>query len=325
MARSRNWVGLGAVLLAGVGTDAAMAQAPVAGTRAAAPAGTQVGHAVAIVNGEVITAADLEQAHKWMGPSPVPVPSNRKRQQDLEALSLLIDDMLMQQFLRTNGPQVSQAELTQKYNELQGELKKQNKTVADLCKEAGVSQEQLVRNMRTKIAWSGFASPRVTEEMLRKYYDGFKDFFDGTMVHVSHIVLRISPAMTAAERQATADKAKAIREQIIAKKIDFAGAAKQYSQEANGPMGGVIGFIPRKFAVDEAFAQVAFSLKPGEISEPVVTEYGAHLIQLNERRQGPGSTWEKAKADAREFYIEEMFQAVLAQQRKAARIEVLLK
>ena len=119
--------------------------------------------------------------------------------------------------------------------------------------------------------------------------------------------------------------AKAIREQIIAKKIDFAGAAKQYSQEANGPMGGVIGFIPRKFAVDDAFAQVAFSLKPGEISEPVVTEYGAHLIQLNERRQGPGSTWEKAKADAREFYIEEMFQAVLAQQRKAARIEVLLK
>ena len=52
---------------------------------------------------------------------------------------------------------------------------------------------------------------------------------------------------------------------------------------------------------------------------------GAHLIQLNERRQGPCSTWEKAKADAREFYIEEMFQAVLAQQRKAARIEVLLK
>ena len=36
-------------------------------------------------------------------------------------------------------------------------------------------------------------------------------------------------------------------------------------------------------------------------------------------------SWEKAKADAREFYIEEMFQAVLAQQRKAARIEVLLK
>ena len=64
MARSRNWVGLGAVLLAGVGTDAAMAQAPVAGTRAAAPAGTQVGHAVAIVNGEVITAADLEQPGK---------------------------------------------------------------------------------------------------------------------------------------------------------------------------------------------------------------------------------------------------------------------
>lgn len=325
MACTRNWVGLGVLALAGVEAESAHAQVPAIGNRAAAPAGAQAGHAVAIVNGEVITAADLEQAHKWLGPSPVPVPASRKRQQDLEALSLLIDDMLMQQFLRANGPQVSQADLTQKFNELQAELKKQNKTVAELCKDAGVSQEQLIRNMRTKLAWGGFASPRVTEEMLRKYYDGFKDFFDGTMVHVSHIVLRISPAMTAAERQAAADKLKAIREQIVAKKIDFAGAAKQYSQEANGPMGGVIGFIPRKFAVDEAFAQVAFNLKPGEVSEPVVTEYGAHLIQLNERRQGPGSTWEKAKADAREFYIEEMFQGVLAQQRKVARIEVLLK
>lgn len=325
MAHTKNWLGLGALALAAIGADAVLAQAPAVANRAAVPAGAQAGYAVAIVNGEVINASDLEQAHKWMGPSPVAVPASRKRQQDLEALSLLIDDMLMQQFLRANGPQVSQADLMQKFNELQAELKKQNKTVAELCKEAGVSQEQLIRNMRTKLAWGGFASPRVTDEMLRKYYDGFKDFFDGTMVHVSHIVLRISPAMTAAERQATADKLKAIREQIVAKKIDFAGAAKQYSQEANGPMGGVIGFIPRKFAVDEAFAQVAFTLKPGEISEPVVTEYGAHLIQLNERRQGPGSTWEKAKADAREFYIEEMFQAVLAQQRKAARIEVLLK
>ena len=320
MIRPRDWLGLGAMVLAGAGARLAMAQAP-----AAAPAGTQAGHAVAIVNGEVISSADLDQAHKWMGPSPVPVPSNRKRQQDLEALSLLIDDLLMQQFLRANGPQVTQADLAQKLNELQGELKKQNKSLADLCKEAGVSQEQLVRNMRTKLAWSGFASPRVTDEMLKAYYDGFKDFFDGTMVHVSHIVLRISPAMTAAERQAAVEKLKAVRGMIVSRKIDFAAAAKQYSQEANGPMGGVIGFVPRKFAVDEAFARAAFALKPGEISEPVPTEFGVHLIQLNERRQGPGSTWEKAKADAREFYIEEMFQAVLAQQRKAARIEVLLK
>ena len=131
--------------------------------------------------------------------------------------------------------------------------------------------------------------------------------------------------LAAAERQAAVEKLKAVRGMIVSRKIDFAAAAKQYSQEANGPMGGVIGFVPRKFAVDEAFARAAFALKPGEISEPVPTEFGVHLIQLNERRQGPGSTWEKAKADAREFYIEEMFQAVLAQQRKAARIEVLLK
>jgi parvulin-like peptidyl-prolyl isomerase len=131
--------------------------------------------------------------------------------------------------------------------------------------------------------------------------------------------------MTPVERQGIVQRLKELREAIVAKKLDFASAAKQVSQEANAPQGGVIGFIPRKFAVEEAFAQTAFALKPGEISEPVVTDFGVHLIVVNERRQGPGSTFEKAKPEAKEFYLEEMFQGVLAQQRKIARIEVLLK
>lgn len=323
MARRNGMISLfGACLTGAVMGNTGWGQVPRSNTP---PAGVATAPAVAIINGEVITSADLEQAQKWIGPSPVALPANRKRQQDLEALSLLIDDLLMQQFLRANGPQVSQADLNQKLGELQAELKKQNKTIAELCRDAGVSQDQLLRNMRTKMAWSGFASPRVTDEMLRKYYDGYKDFFDGTMVHVSHIVFRISPTMTPVERQGIINRLKAVREQIVAKKIDFATAAKQYSQEANGPQGGVIGFIPRKFAVEEGFAQAAFTLKPGEISEPVVTDFGVHLVVVNERRQGPGSTFEKAKPEAREYYLEEMFQGVLAQQRKGARIEVLLK
>jgi len=323
MARWNGLMSLSAACLAGaVIQNSGSAQTPRAST---APAGATAAHAVAIINGEVITSADLEQAQRWIGPSPVALPANRKRQQDLEALSLLIDDLLMQQFLRANGPQVSQSDLNQKLAELQAELKKQNKTVAELCRDAGVSQDQLLRNMRTKLAWSGFATPRVTDEMLRKYYEGYKDFFDGTMVHVSHIVFRLSPTMTPIERQGIVQRLKELREAIVAKKLDFASAAKQVSQEANAPQGGVIGFIPRKFAVEEAFAQTAFALKPGEISEPVVTDFGVHLVVVNERRQGPGSTFEKAKPEAKEFYLEEMFQGVLAQQRKIARIEVLLK
>ncbi|NBU77253.1 MAG: hypothetical protein EBS30_18885, partial [Planctomycetes bacterium] len=126
MARWNGLMSLSAACLAGaVIQNSGSAQTPRAST---APAGAPAAHAVAIINGEVITSADLEQAQRWIGPSPVALPANRKRQQDLEALSLLIDDLLMQQFLRANGPQVSQTDLNQKLAELQAELKKQNKT-----------------------------------------------------------------------------------------------------------------------------------------------------------------------------------------------------
>ena len=289
------------------------------------PAGTSGATPVAVVNGETITAADLQQALRWIGPSPVAVPSTRKRQQDLEALSLLIDDLLMDQFLRSSGPAIPKAEIDRKLEELATELKKQDRTIDSMCKETGITREQLLRNIRTKMSWGAYATPRITDKLLQDYYTGFKDFFDGTMVHVSHLALKVSPTMPPPEKQAVMARIQAIRQEVTSGKISFEDAAKKYSQEANGPQGGVIGFIPRKFAVDEEFARTAFSLKVGELSQPVSGEFAIHLVRVNERRPGPGSDFAKARNDAQELFIEELFQAVLGQQRKVAEIEVLLK
>jgi hypothetical protein len=231
----------------------------------------------------------------------------------------------MEQFLKTNGPAVPKTEIDSKLQELASELKKQDKTIESMCKESGITYDQLVANVSTKLSWSAYANPRITDKLLQEYYAGYKDFFDGTMVHVSHLGLKISPTMPPAEKAAVQARVAAIREEIVSGKTTFENAAKKYSQEVNGAQGGVIGFIPRKFAVDEEFSRAAFAMKAGEISPPIASEFSINLIKVNERRQGPGSTFAKAKNDAQEMFTEELFQAVLTQQRKTAKLDVLLK
>ncbi len=303
-------------------------QPPAAAGAAAVPnlpAGTREATPVASVNGQVITAGDLQQAMRWIAPAPANAPSTMERQRQLEALGFLIDNLLMEQFIKASGPAVPKAEIDSKLAELAAELKKQDKTIESMCRDQGISYEQLVNNVRTKLSWGAFAAPRITDKLLKDYYTGYKDFFDGTMVHVSHLALRVSPTMPPAEKATVQARVAAIREEIASGKITFENAAKKYSQEANGAQGGVIGFIPRKFAVDEEVAKVAFSMKAGEVSQPIATEFAINLVKINERRNGPGSTFDKAKNEAQEMFTEELFQAVLAQQRKAAKIEVMLK
>lgn len=74
-----------------------------------------------------------------------------------------------------------------------------------------------------------------------------------------------------------------IRKDIIEGKITFEDAAKEYSLCPTGIKGGDLGYFNRK-RMDQNFADRAFDLKIGEISEPVGTKFGWHLIKLYDKR-----------------------------------------
>lgn len=289
------------------------------------PAGSPATTIVATVNGENILQGELDAGVKQLNPSPVQLGTNKVRQQQLEALGLLIDEKLMVQFLNTNAPEVPNTEVEKKYAELTAELKKQGKSLDDLCKENGFTREQIYRNLKTRLQWTAYASKKVNDAELKKYWEANRDFFDGVMVHVSHIAVRTPPGTPETEKADLIKRMGVLRSQIVNGQIDFAAAAKKYSQEGNAAQGGEIGFIPRKWAVEEEFAKAAFSMKPGEISQPVATEFAIHLIKVNDRRAGRPNDYKKLQHDVREFYTEEMYQSVLAGLRRTAKIDVFLK
>ena len=323
----RKWIvrGLtGAALAWLAGGDApARAQQPivvptVTTTAATAPAEKPA----AIINGEPIGMNELDAFLKQT-PMAVEASEGVRIQMRRHALTMLIDDTLMQQFIKANAPMVSKAEVDQKMSEMGAELAKEKKSVESFCKENGQTLEQMRDGLTCILRWSAWAKSKIGDGDVQRYYQEYKDFFDKTEVRASHIVLRLPPTATDADRAKSKAFLMDLRAQIVAGKIDFAAAARTYSQCESNKSGGDLGLLTRKM-VDESFARAAFALQPGLISDVVETGFGLHLIKVVERKPGQPSDFAKIKEQVREMYTEEVRLTILAQQRKAAKIEVFI-
>lgn len=104
---------------------------------------------------------------------------------------------------------------------------------------------------------------------------------------------------------------------------NFEEIARRRSADPAARNGGDLGFFRRGDMVPE-FATAAFALQPGQVSpQPVRSQFGWHVIKLEERRTGSGPTFDESKEALRQALIEEEVQAVIARVRGAARIEVV--
>jgi peptidyl-prolyl cis-trans isomerase C len=126
----------------------------------------------------------------------------------------------------------------------------------------------------------------------REYYELHKDEFKvPEMVHAFHILLQNKPEEDdAVLRQQIED----IRARILTGEISFEEAAKKYSQDSSAPKAGDLGVFSRGRMV-KPFEDVAFSLEPGKLSEPVKTRFGYHLIKVQERIPARQNPYEKVK------------------------------
>jgi peptidyl-prolyl cis-trans isomerase C len=149
-----------------------------------------------------------------------------------------------------------------------------------------------------------------TDEAMHKVYDeAVKQMGSEEEVHARHILV------------ATEDEAKAI-EAELKKGADFAALAKEKSKDPGAADGGDLGYFTKDQMVPE-FAEVAFKLDKGQISEPVHTQFGWHIIKVEDKRIKPTPTFDQVKAQL-QTYVAHRAQAELVDNlRKTATIERL--
>jgi len=312
--RIRGWQGLASMVVVALLAGHVPAQVP----------GSQAKPA-AVVNGEPISFADVKAILDTMPPPVVPATADQKREMQQNVVDMLVDDLVMRQFLRKNTSPPPGADIDKEIAELKVALAKKKSTLDDFLKESNQNEAQLRLDVAARLQWKAYLASRVSEDTLKTYYENNKFFFDKVTVRASHILLKVGPSAPEAEKQAARNKLQAIRQEIAAGKLDFAEAAKRYSDCPSKQDGGDLGSPFRyKFDVLEPFARAAFNMKVGDISDVVQTDNGMHLIKLIERSPGEPSTFAAIKDQVREVYGMELYQQLASDQRKAAQVQVNL-
>lgn len=168
----------------------------------------------------------------------------------------------------------------------------------------------------------------VTDKDIANYYEENKSkYVEPEQVHARHILVKLADNATEEQRTAGKDKIKTIFDKAKNGE-DFAELAKANSDCPSAKQGGDLGFFTRGQMV-KAFENAAFALQVGQISDIVETEFGYHIIKLEEKKEGKQLTLDEVKEKIKDTLSEKAMDQALGDWlkpiREKASIKMLLK
>jgi peptidyl-prolyl cis-trans isomerase C len=152
--------------------------------------------------------------------------------------------------------------------------------------------------------------PQVTEEEIRKIYDEESVKLQQTeRVRARHILV-------GTEKEAQDILAR------LAKGEKFEDLAKQFSLDGSKEYGGDLGYFTQPEMVPE-FSKAAFALKVGETSQPTKTDFGWHIIRLEDKKQGAAQPYDQVKSAIRNVLLRRKVGETMEKVRAASKVEIL--
>ncbi len=267
-----------------------------------------VDRVAAVVNRDVIALSEVE---KRAAPelarinSAVREPQRRaeERTRVLKAtLDVLIGEKLMEEQIHELGLAVTESELDAAISD----VKRQNNVTDEEQFERLLSGEGLtvksyrdfLRNQMSRmklVQLKVTPKVKVSEEDLKAAYTQYTKMESGDAeVHARHILVQVDGKATPAQVEAAREKAQGLAQEARKPDVDFAELARAKSEGPSASDGGDLGFFRRGVMVP-AFERVAFSLKEGEVSDPVRTQFGWHVLKVEERRVVDVAPFEQVK------------------------------
>jgi len=205
-------------------------------------------------------------------------------------------DRRIQQIIQGFGGSVQ--ELEQQYGKSMEQIKEE---IFESVKE-----QMLIQRMQTELTSKMEVSPAEVKKFFKKIPTDSLPYFS-TEVKVAQIVVEPNP--NAGQKEAVRRMMLDMREQILNGTASFAGLARRYSEDGSAAQGGDLPFYKRG-EVDPAFEASAMTLAEGELSMPIESQFGFHLIELISRR---GNTFKTRhilmipKPDQDDFMNTELF------------------
>jgi parvulin-like peptidyl-prolyl isomerase len=236
-----------------------------------------------------ITEGQIDRLLGLSGDEGTPnVPEEQLQQLRQSALHRLILRKLYESYAADQPGFVTQEEVDAIRKERTEQLEKRGHTLEEAMKARHLTEEDVDAIFLAEAVDQKLRTAAASDEKVTQYYENHQDEFDGTKVLAKHILLRVDKLLsTPAEREAAKEKLEQIKADVQAGKITFDDAIRQYSDDPGAARGVSLPAFTRHGRMVEPFAAAAFALKnEGDISDPVKTAYGYHIIQLVGRENG---------------------------------------
>jgi peptidyl-prolyl cis-trans isomerase C len=160
-----------------------------------------------------------------------------------------------------------------------------------------------------------------TEANLRKVYeDATKQMGSEQEVHARHILFRVANPTDDAASKAAEAKVKAVIDRVK-KGEDFSKVANELTEDPSGKAnGGDLGYFTKEQMVPE-FSEVAFKLDKGQVSDPVKTQFGWHVLKVEDKRQRQAPAFDAVRDQVEQFAVRKAQVDLVTKLRADAKIE----
>jgi len=276
---------------------------------------------IAVVNGSVITRADLDrevsrvrQRLVRMGKS---LSDSQLREAEKKILESLINRELLYQESKAKGIQVEEAALNEQLKRLKERFPSEEEfkntlIVMNLSKADIKSQIERDLTVQQFIDIQFAEKVTVSGKEPKAYYDSHKDSFrQPEQVLASHILIKVEPQADGSKKAIARKKIEEIQKKVR-KGEDFASLAKAFSQCPSSAKGGDLGYFGRGQMV-KPFEEAAFALRSGEVSGIIETRFGYHLIKVIEKKPKSTIGYEETKDKISQYIKQQKVQEQLNQ------------
>ncbi len=279
---------------------------------------------IATVNGEDILRLELD---KILDKVKDKVSKSRLHIVERRILDDLVTQLLLKQFIKKEGIHVELLRIEDEIGKFRENLKKnpdtKDKTLETLLEEQGGSVEELRIALDISFSIDAYLDRTVPEEEIKEYFTNNTGNFNGETVTASHILIDTRNIKEEEGLDAAKKKVEKIKEELD-QGADFAKLAEENSDCPSARTGGQLGTFGRSEMVKE-FTDTAFAMDINNISEPVKTQFGYHIIKVTDKQEGKDVTFEDLKDRVKIALYNEKTVNLIQGLTKNADTQILLK